>query len=48
MKLSGVKLPLDFQEADVKRAAAKKLRLPERAALPAAGPFHPKGCALPL
>ena len=23
MKLSGLKLPLDFQEADVKRAAAK-------------------------
>ena len=33
LKLSGVKLPLDFQEADVKRAAAKKLRLPERAVL---------------
>ena len=31
LKLSGLKLPLDFQEADVKRAAAKKLRLPERA-----------------
>lgn len=33
LKLSGLKLPLDFQEADVKRAAAKKLRLPERAVL---------------
>ena len=31
LKITGLKLPLDFQEGDLKRAAAKRLRLPERA-----------------
>lgn len=31
LKISGLKLPLGFKEAQVKAAAAKKLRLPERA-----------------
>ena len=31
LKITGLKLPLGFREGDLKRAAAKQLRLPESA-----------------
>lgn len=33
LKVTGLKLPLDFKSADLRRAAARKLRVPERAVM---------------